>query len=1015
MSTRGSRGSALPQAKPQQRQLVRVADILESITESFIALDREWRFTYVNKRIEDSLGVPKEQILGRNIWEVFPEARETDFYPQYSRVMNERVPVKFEMFYAPTSVWLEVHAHPTEEGLSAYVLDITGRKHAEDEARRGEQRFRVLIEKSADAIALSSADGKIFYASPSTVRVLGYTPEELMNVRGMDLLHPDDVVLTELLGLQLREPGAHVTSQKRVRHRDGSWRWIESTDTNLLHDPNVQGIVSNYHDITESKAIQEELRRSEERFRALIENSAEGFALLDREGRILYLGNPILGYSASEKLDQSVVDLIHPEDREEALREMTGILQQPDAVAVSEYRARHKDGSWRWMESTAKNLLHLQTVQAIVVTSRDITDRKQAETSRREQDQRLRVALEAGRMGAWESEFQNGQVNWSDTLNALHGRQHVDVEAQDMEDGLRIHPGDRAAVEAEVRKAIDTRSRFDCEFRTVWADGSVHWLSSTGQVIYDDRGTPLRMVGVTMDITERKGGEEALAKLAAIVESSDDAIIGKDLHGIIQTWNAGAERIYGYTAAEVRDRSMALLLPADRPNEESEILSRIERGERVDHFETVRIRKGGKPIEVSLTISPIHDARGQIIGASHVARDITEQNKMEQQMRHAQKLESLGVLAGGVAHDFNNLLVGIIGNASLIQDALPASDPNRDLLENVVLAGQRASDLTRQLLAYAGKGQFQKRRMDLSTSVREMSGLVQASFSKKVEMRLELDNNLPPIEADPGQVQQIIMNLMMNAAEAIGEDKTGRVIVSTRVQQIEERETRENFASWELSVGRYVLLEVRDSGLGMDETTQARIFDPFFTTKFTGRGLGLSAVLGIVKAHKGALSVYSRPGEGTTFQVLFPAAGTALASASPVRVERELTGAGTILVIDDEPFVRNMAKSALERYGYSVLTAVDGATGLNRFLEHPDEISLVLLDLTMPVMSGEETLAELIAIRPNACVLLSSGFSEMEALRRFAGKALAGFIQKPYTAAQLAEKVKAILEASRLQ
>ena len=1015
MSTHGSGVSPLSQTDPQQQQLIRVADILESITESFIALDRGWRFTYVNKRIEDSLGLPRDQILGRNIWEVFPDARETDFYPQYCRVMNERVPVKFEMFYAPTNVWLEVHAHPTDEGLSAYVLDITTRKHAEEEARRGEQRFRVLIEKSADAIALSSADGKIFYASPSTVRVLGYTPEELLNVSGMDLLHPDDVASIELLGLQLREPGSHVTSQKRVRHRDGSWRWIESTDTNLLHDPNVRGVVSNYHDITESKAVQEKLRRSEERFRALIENSAEGFALLDREGRIVYLGNSILGYSAGEKREERVVDLIHPEDRDEALRGMMGIFDQPDAVAVSEYRARHKNGSWLWMESTAKNLLHLQTVQAIVVTYRDITYRKHAETSRREQEQRLRIALEAGRMGAWDWDLGSGEGDWSETLNALHAGPHAGVEAQDSAVRLRIHPDDRADVESAVRKAIDTRSPFDCEFRTLSADGSVHWLSSTGQVLYDDRGTPLRMVGVTRDITEWKEGQEAFAKLAAIVESSEDAIIGKDLHGTIQTWNAGAERIYGYSAADVTGKSMALLLPADRPHEESEILGRIERGERVDHFETVRIRKGGQPIEVSLTISPIHDARGQIIGASHVARNVTEQKKLEQQMRHAQKLESLGVLAGGVAHDFNNLLVGIIGNASLIQEALPGDDHNRDLLENVVLAGQRASDLTRQLLAYAGKGQFQKRSMDLSTSVREMSGLVQASFPKKVEMRLELESNLPAIEADPGQVQQIIMNLVMNAAEAIGEDKTGRVIVRTKVQQIEEGEARQNFASWELSVGPYVLLEVRDTGLGMDEATQARIFDPFFTTKFTGRGLGLSAVLGIVKAHKGALSVHSRPGEGTTFQVLFPTIETAFAPPSPVRVKSELQGAGTILVIDDEPFVRNMAKFALERYGYSVMTAMDGASALGMFREHSEEISLVLLDLTMPVMSGEETLAELIVIRPNACVLLSSGFSETEALRRFAGKSLAGFIQKPYTAAQLAQRVKAILVSSRLK
>ncbi|MBZ5582569.1 MAG: PAS domain S-box protein [Acidobacteriia bacterium] len=503
--------------------------------------------------------------------------------------------------------------------------------------------------------------------------------------------------------------------------------------------------------------------------------------------------------------------------------------------------------------------------------------------------------------------------------------------------------------------------------------------------------------------------QERITRLADIVESSDDAIIGKDLNGVVQSWNKGAQRVYGYTAEEMTGNPMSMLLPPDRPNEEDSILAQIRAGQRVDHFETERVRKDGRTVQVSLTISPIKDRGGRILGASHIARDVSQRRALEQHLRQTQKLESLGVLAGGIAHDFNNLLTGILGNATLAMDSLAAPDPNCRLLADVVKAAESAADLTRQLLAYAGKGRFVVQAVNLSDLIREIRGLIQSSISRTVEVRLELAEDLPAIEADIAQIQQVIMNLVINGAEAVGEGRNGTVVVRTYARQVDEREIENDSRTGHLKPGLYADLEVRDSGCGMDEATMARIFDPFFTTKFTGRGLGLAAVLGIVRAHQGALKVESVVGQGSVFRVLFPAFAGARHKLAIESAAGPLQGMETVLVVDDEEIVRKTARNALQMYGYTVLAARDGQEGVELFRKHKDQIDLVLLDYTMPVMGGEEALRRIKELQPDAKVLLSSGFNEVETVKRFSGQGLAGFIQKPYAASELIRRIRGAL------
>lgn len=387
-----------------------------------------------------------------------------------------------------------------------------------------------------------------------------------------------------------------------------------------------------------------------------------------------------------------------------------------------------------------------------------------------------------------------------------------------------------------------------------------------------------------------------------------------------------------------------------------------------------------------------------------------ERRRMELQVQQAQKLESLGVLAGGIAHDFNNLLMAILGNADLALQDLSEVSPARPMLEEIEIAARRAADLCRQMLAYSGKGRFVLMPINLSEVVSEMVHMLQVSVSKKAVLRFHCAETLPSIEADPTQIRQVIMNLIINASEAIG-NRSGVISISTGAMECDRQYLTSTHLDESLPEGCYVYLEVTDTGSGMDAETQARIFDPFFTTKFTGRGLGLAAVLGIVRGHRGAIKVYSEPGRGTTFKILFPAIDLPPETIHPERFPGEhWCGTGTVLLVDDEETVRTLGKRMLERLGFDVLVACDGREALNLFAAHGEEIVCVILDLTMPHMDGEETFRELRRIRPNVRVVMSSGYNEQEIVQRFAGKSLAGFIQKPYQLARLAATLRNILE-----
>lgn len=427
------------------------------------------------------------------------------------------------------------------------------------------------------------------------------------------------------------------------------------------------------------------------------------------------------------------------------------------------------------------------------------------------------------------------------------------------------------------------------------------------------------------------------------------------------------------------------------------------------------VRRDGELRVFDANMLAVLDQHGEPERMVGTVRDVTdelraaeERQQLESQMQQAQKLESLGVLAGGIAHDFNNLLVGILGNASLALLDLPTDSPVRHSVAEIEQAAQRAAELTRQLLAYAGKGRFVVEPVDCSQVVREMTALLRTAVSKNAQVSLALSDDLPPVEADVTQLRQVVMNLITNASDALP-DQGGMIYLHTGRQMVDAEYLSSCVPGSDAAPGEFVYIEVRDDGRGMDDITRAKIFDPFFTTKFTGRGLGLAATLGIVRGHRGAIRVYSEPSKGTAIKLLFPA-GVGSVAASEATPSTVWIGSGELLVVDDEPSVRAVSKALLQRRGFAVTTAKGGREAVALVTANPSRFRLVLLDLTMPDMDGEETFRALRRIAPQLRVILMSGYNEQEVTRQFVGRGLAAFLAKPFRAEELDSAVRRVLD-----
>ena len=610
-------------------------------------------------------------------------------------------------------------------------------------------------------------------------------------------------------------------------------------------------------------------------------------------------------------------------------------------------------------------------------------------------------------------------------------------EALNQTPALIHRPADAPALWPSIHNAVVRAGRWSGRIAFVRKDGTESSCSVVALPLLDHAGNVwgTLLAHSPLDAAEPAPADErfllteelkaAQLRLVYHVENSPFAVIEWEPDFRITRWAGQAENMFGWSAAEVVGRHYTEF-PFVHPEDLEKVKvigARLIDGR--DHRNVSHNRnftKSGRLVHCAWQNSVLHDSAGRGISILSLVQDVsnrvaaeqtgrkaaTEKQALERKLQEAQKLESLGVLAGGIAHDFNNLLTGVLGNASLARMDLPAESPLQPLLEQIESAAMRAADLCKQMLAYSGKGRFVIQRLDLNALIEDTTRLLQVSISKRAVLKFNLADALPAVLGDATQLRQVVMNLVINASEAVGE-KSGFISITTGLTRADRAYLAGTFYAPDLPEGDYVYLEVADNGGGMPPEVQARIFDPFFTTKFTGRGLGLAAVLGIVRGHKGALKVFSEAGWGTTFKILLPCAdGPAEVSGAATPALAGWHGSGIALVVDDEETVRVTTARMLEALGFSTRLADNGRAGVEEFRAASGDIALVVLDLTMPHMDGEEAFHKIIELRPDARVLLMSGFNEQEAIARFAGKGLAGFLQKPFTLPALREKLQQI-------
>jgi len=643
-------------------------------------------------------------------------------------------------------------------------------------------------------------------------------------------------------------------------------------------------------------------------------------------------------------------------------------------------------------------------------------EREQAQRALRESEARYRALVED--MPALICRFlPDGTLTFvNDEYCACFGRKRSELIGSSF---LQFIPeAERAAVRERYTSLTRENPVVSYEHPVVAPDGTVRHQRWTDRVLCDAAGRPVEFQSIGIDITERKEAEEALRrseeKYRNVVEHASDGIcLIQD--GIIRYANSQMARMSGHCVEEVVGTPFLRYVHPDVAERLKQAYEDfVSRDDYEGRYRSALRHRDGQRVEIEFSASAAeYEGRRAVLvfvrDVTELKRAEREKRRLEAQMQRAQKLESLGVLAGGIAHDFNNLLVGVLGNAGLALMELPPESPARQSIERIRIAAERAGELCKQMLAYSGRGRFVIQPLNLSDLVREMGHLLQTAIQKAITLKYDFAEDLPAVLGDANELRQVIMNLITNAAEAIG-DNRGIITIRTGLLEADSQYLATTYLAQDKPAGTYVCLEVSDTGCGMDEETKARIFDPFFTTKFTGRGLGLASVLGIVRGHRGAIKIYSEPGRGTTFKVLLPCS-----QRPPVDLENkdepisDWDGSGAILVADDEQIVRTVAQKTLEDQGFTVLTAANGPEAVEILSQNADRVVLVLLDLTMPGISGLETFSRMRRVRRDVPVILSSGYSEEDAIGDFTGKDLAGFIQKPFDPKSLIRKVREVL------
>jgi PAS domain S-box-containing protein len=979
----------------------------ENDGEDFTLVD----FNRAGEHIEQ---ISRGAVLGKRVTEVFPGVKELGLFQALQRVRRTGLAEE-----CATGLYRDdrmegyrrnfVYKLPSGEVVAVYS-DETERQKTLLALQESEKRNRFLaevIENSCQPFGIGYPDGRLGYVNRAFCELTGYSEEELRQTDWNTTLTPPEWIESEMTRLaELEGAGVPARYEKEYIRKDGTRVPVEllvhvvrSETGEPLH---YQAFVT---DLTERKLTEKDLLRARKDWEDVFQAIGHLAIIIDLKGNVLNCNEAALralGKSEEEALGAKCYNLFHSLDHRPdvcplAMADVTGefSLEETEVQALGRY----------YLVKCTPLVDQSGLVRRFIHIATDITQRKRAEEALRRSEQKYRNLFDTAPVGIMLSSRDGKVMEANQTLLDIFGYAGEEISSVAVRD-MYFNPSDLAEFEDTIERQGYVK---DYAVTIRRKDGAARECLVNSTVLYDPDGTIAGHQHIVLDITERKRSEDALKqseqRYRALFEESMDGVYSVLREGEIKEANASFCRLFGYTRDETIGRDIRELYfdPADRRKFQEE----IEKKGAVKDYEIKFRKNDGTEVDCLLTSSVHYGQDGTVIGYRGILRDLTLRKGLQRQLAQAQKMEAIGTLAGGVAHDFNNLLTVTSGYTEILLQMKDKNDPDRADLEKILHASRRGAELVRHLLTFSRKSDSKPAPINLNQVVDEVKGLLVRTIPKMIDIRLDPAKGLRTINADSGQIEQILMNLAVNARDAMPDG--GVFNIKTENASLDDEYATSHF---QLEPGEYVILSVSDTGHGMDKATQDHIFEPFFTTKQAGKGtgLGLATVYGIVRQHGGHITCYSEPGKGTTFRIYLP--------IIEMEMDRDLTTTGdmpafgieTILVVDDEEFIRELGKRILSRWGYTVLTAADGREALDVYRNRKEEVSLIILDWVMPEMGGKQCLEEVRSIDPNVKVLVASGLlsggTSKEAIRRGAK----GFVGKPYNVKELLRTVREILD-----